>query len=135
MLEQEHVEIINKISKTLSRFQEIDLGYVHGSFLKNTFRDIDVAVYVSKSFEPYERFKFAMRVGRELEKALEHRYEFDVRLLNDASLSYQYEAIKGYAVFSRDEAMRINYETQVLSEYLDYKDTSDWLDLAFLAGI
>jgi hypothetical protein len=37
--------------------------------------------------------------------------------------------------FSRDEKKRIKYEAMVLSSYLDYKETSDWLDREFLAKV
>jgi hypothetical protein len=51
-------------------------------------------------------------------------------------MAFQYEIIKtGKVVFARDEAKRIRYEAQVLSSYLDYKETSDWLDREFLAKV
>jgi len=31
--------------------------------------------------------------------------------------------------------MRKRYEAEVLSRYLDYKETSDWLDRKFLAKV
>ena len=78
--------------------------------------------------------KFAMRIGRELERAFKHSFEFDVKILNLSPIYFQHEVVKnGRVVFSRDEAKRIEYEAEVLSNYLDYKDTLEWFDKEFLA--
>lgn len=63
-------EILQKIDEVLSRFEEIEIGYVFGIFLKGELEDIDVALLVSKSFSSYEGMKFAMKVGREIENPL-----------------------------------------------------------------
>ena len=128
-------EIGKKAKGVLTRFQEVEFAYFFGSFLKNGFfSDIDMALHVSSDFSPYEQVKFSSIVGRKLEEAIKPRYEFDVKILNHAPLSFQYGVIKtGEIAFSRDEVKRIRYETKVLSRYLDYKETSDWLDRKFLA--
>ena len=130
-------EIGNKVREVLSKFQEIEFAYCFGSMLKNdTFNDIDVALHVSVDFSPYERVKFSLLVGRELEKAIKPRYEFDVRVLNQSPLYFQYEVIKtGKIIFSRDKVKRVRHETQILSDYLDYRETSNWLDKEFLVRV
>ena len=130
-------EITRKIEKVLDSFQEIEFAYLFGSFLeRGVFSDVDIALYVSKNFSPYEKMKFSLNIGRGLERAIKPRCEFDIRILNHAPLAFQYEVIKtGKVVFSRDEAKRIRYEAHLLSTYLDYKGTSDWLDREFLAKV
>jgi hypothetical protein len=55
---------------------------------------------------------------------------------NQAPIVFQYEIIKpGKVIFSRDEKKRIMYEAMMLSSYLDYKETSDWLDREFLVKL
>jgi len=133
--------IAGEIEGVLNRFQEIEFAYLFGSFIdieRDVFRDIDVAIYVSSvsSFSAYEKMKLSLKIGRELEKVIRPRYEFDVKILNYAPILFQYEVIKtGKVVFSRDEVDRIRYEAKVISSYLDYKETSDWLDSEFLAGL
>ena len=133
--------IAGEIEGVLNRFQEIEFAYLFGSFIdieRDVFRDIDVAIYVSSvsPFSAYEKMKFSLKIGRELEKVIRPRYEFDVKILNYAPILFQYEVIKtGKVVFSRDEVDRIRYEAKVISSYLDYKETSDWLDSEFLAGL
>jgi hypothetical protein len=130
-------EIARKIEGVLNRFQEIEFAYLFGSFLEsNAFNDIDVALYISEDLSPYKGVRFALKMERELEKAIEPRYKFDVKILNHAPIAFQYEVIKaGNVLFSGDEVKRIRYEIQVLSSYLDYKETSDWLDKEFLAKV
>ncbi|ATZ61211.2 MAG: hypothetical protein DDT40_00306 [candidate division WS2 bacterium] len=134
VLEKE--EVLQKIGEVLSGFEEIDIGYVFGSFLKGEFEDIDVALLVSKSPSPYESMKFAMKVGREVERTLKYSFEIDVKILNSSPTYFQYEVIKnGKVVFCKDETKRIRYEAKVLSNYLDYKDTLDWIDKKLLARV
>lgn len=75
-------------------------------------------------------------MGRAIEKKIEPRCVFDTKILNHAPIVVHYEIIKtGKVVFSRDEVKRIRYEAMVLSTYLDYRETSDWLDGEFLATV
>jgi len=146
---QDKESILRDIAKVLARFEEIDpakageippcgieLGYVYGSFLeREDFRDIDIALYLSeKVSDPYDQLKFAMKVGRELERAITPRYEFDVRILGISPITFQHEVLKkGKPVYCRDEAKRIRYEAQVLSEYLDYREVLEWFDEKFIS--
>ncbi len=97
---------------------------------------MDIALYLSKDLRPYKELKFSLKMERAIEKEIEPRCEFDAKILNHAPIIFQYEIIKtGTVVFSRAETKRINYEVMVLSSYLDYKGTSDWLDREFLARV
>lgn len=126
-------EILQRTGEVLSRFEEIEVGYIFGSYLRGEFEDVDVALLLSKSLPPYESIKLAMHVGRELERALKYAYEFDVKILNHSPNYFQYEVIKnGKVVFFRDEVKRIEYETNVISNYLDYSDTLEWFNRKLL---
>lgn len=129
-------EILKNIAEVLSQFREVVVGYVFGSLLPNEkFEDIDVGLLLAEPLSPYQGMKFAMRVARELERAVKPRYEFDVKILNLSPIHFQYQVIKGEAVFSRDEINRIRYEAGVLSDYLDYRDAADWLDQEFIVRV
>jgi uncharacterized protein len=119
----------------LDGFQEIDLAYVFGSFLeRDDFHDIDVAILLCKEQSPYQRFKLAQRIAGHLEKGIEPRVNFDVRILNYSPVYFQYEVIsKGIVVLERDRERRVDYEALLISEYLDLKYMYDFLDQAFLA--
>lgn len=115
---------LHKIEDILSKFDEIEFAYVFGSFVESeSFEDIDVALFVCRDMKPYKRLKFSMNVAREI----------DVKVLNYVPINFQYEVIKtGIAVFSRNEANRIRYESHTISQYLDYEETSTWFDKKFL---
>jgi len=119
----------------LDGFEEIDLAYVFGSFLeRDDFHDIDVAIHLCKEQSPYQRFKLAQRVAGYLEKGIEPRVSFDVRTLNYAPAYFQYEVIsKGIIVLERDRERRVDYEADLISEYLDLKYMYELFDQAFLA--
>ena len=119
----------------LNGFEEIDLAYVFGSFLeRDDFHDIDIAIHLCKEQLPYQRFKLAQKVARSLEHGVQPRVDFDVRILNNAPTYFQYEVIsKGVVVLERDRERRVDYEADLISEYLDLKYMYDLFDQAFLA--
>lgn len=133
----DRARVFEKVAEGLESFVEIEFAYCFGSFIQGeTFNDIDIALHLSTDMSSYQELKFASRVGRELEKVLGYEFEFDVKILNRAPLNFQYRVIDtGKLIFCRDEVKRIRYEAHMLSKYLDYKVTSDWLDRKFLARV
>lgn len=128
-------EVVEKIAEVLSTFEEIEVGYVFGSFLKAAFEDIDIAILTSSPSPPYKAMKFAMKVGREIERALKYNFEIDVKILTNSPIYFQYRVIKnGETIFCRDEKKRTRYEADVLSRYLDYEDTLAWYNKKLLGG-
>jgi predicted nucleotidyltransferase len=126
-----------EIGKIVAELKEVDVAYIFGSFLDNDeFNDIDVALLVSEELgmDSYKSLKFSLKVAGELERKIKPRFEFDVRILNTASVEFQFEVIrKGHVIFSRDESTRIDYESEAISTYLDLKCMYDFLDKEFLA--
>jgi len=127
--------ILAEIGRIVSKFEEIDASYVFGSFLKaDKFNDIDVALLISDDLPPYERLKFELKVAGELERNINPRIQFDVKILNYSPVYFQYETVKtGKAVFVRDQDKRVEYEAHLISTYLDLKEMYDCLDKQFLA--
>jgi len=57
-------KILHKITETLAKCIEVDLVYALGSFLeRDDFNSFKVSA-------PYERFEFAMRISREIERGM-----------------------------------------------------------------
>jgi predicted nucleotidyltransferase len=130
-------EVIKKIGEVISGFDDVDIAYIFGSFLeREKFNDIDIALVLSKELDPYERFKYTMEIARELEKNIKPRFEFDVKILNYSTVEFQHEVLKkGKVVFGKAENKRIEYESRLLSTYLDFKGMYEFLDKKFLARI
>jgi predicted nucleotidyltransferase len=123
------------INRILAGLKEVNTAYIFGSFLeKEYFNDIDVALLLSESLDPYKSLKFSLKVAGELERQIKPRFEFDVKILNSSPIEFQFEVIqKGQTIFSRDESSRIDYESEVISAYLDLKYMYDLIDKEFLA--
>lgn len=130
-------EIKRKIGEAISRFEDIDIAYIFGSFLESEkFNDIDVAIVLTRELNAYKRFKFAMGIASELEKEIKPRFEFDIKILNYSPVEFQHEVLKkGIVIFKRDENRRIEYEATLISTYLDLKYMYEFLDNKFLARV
>ncbi|MCE7698591.1 MAG: nucleotidyltransferase domain-containing protein [Methanobacterium paludis] len=50
--------------------KEILFAYLHGSFLQNLFRDVDLAIYVDQDIGRKEAFHFELALERELDEHL-----------------------------------------------------------------
>ena len=125
------------ISRILAGLKEVNTVSIFGSFLeKEDFNDIDVALLLSESLDSYKSLKFSLKVAGELERQIKPRFEFDVKILNNSPIELQFEVIKkGRVIFSRDESSRIDYESEVISTYLDLKYMYDLIDKEFLARV
>ena len=128
-------KLIDEIKKLVSKYDIIDIAYIFGSFIKEEdFNDIDIALIISKKLKPYERYKFKMMIARKLEEQVKPRIEFDVKLLNYSPIEFQYEVIKtGKPIFIRNKDIEVEYESKVIIDYLDFKDTIKIVDKKFLA--
>ena len=130
---EEKEEVIRTIQAILAGFDEIEAGYIFGSFCREDFGDVDVAVLVTGKPGTREALRLRARIEREVERGTGYRFWVDAKILNTAPISLQYEVIKsGRPVYARDRGARIQYEAGVLSLYLDYAETLDWFDRALL---
>jgi uncharacterized protein len=123
------------IVTVVARLKNVDVAYIFGSFLEGEeFNDIDIALLLSEDLDSYKGLKFSLKVAGELERQVKPRFEFDIKILNNAPVEFQFEVIKkGSVIFSRDETRRVDYEFEVISTYLDLKYMYDFLDKKFLA--
>lgn len=131
----DRITILAEIGGILSKFEEIDASYVFGSFLKtDRFNDVDVALLISDDLPPYEKLKFELKVAGELERNINPRVQFDVKILNYSPIYFQYEVVKnGVAAYVKDQGKRVEYEAHLVSTYLDLKEMYDFMDKEFLA--
>ncbi len=117
-----------KVFKVLREALEKEYGlcvaYVHGSFVESgLFRDIDVALY----YHPTPEFNLLDR-ELDMEVALEEalieagfRIPVDVRIVNQAPLSFRYGVIKdGELLLVRNDDRRVDFEVLTLSKYFDF---------------
>jgi len=113
--EHEKGRIKRIIKEFLMGRKEVLFAYLHGSFLSGPFRDIDIAVYTDGERDVF----YELELERELEERL--GFPVDVRVLNNAPISFRFKVLKGELLFSRDEEKRCEFESKTLAEYHDFK--------------
>lgn len=106
--------------------KEVMVAYLYGSVVsQETFHDVDVAILCEPSFcHSLEAFSRVLRWGSEAEKLLHPRRPLDLRLLNEAPVSFQHEVIRtGVVIFERNRDERVIFEAQVMTLYMDFLPT------------
>jgi len=108
------------VTDLLQREDKVRFAYLHGSFLKGEFNDIDLAVYLKEGMSEKEILEFELSEGSELSKEL--GFEIDLRVLNGRKIVFLHQVLRnGKLLFCRDERKRVEFETEVYRRYLDIK--------------
>jgi hypothetical protein len=112
-------EIREILRSLLSARPEIIFSYLHGSFGDvGPFADIDLAVYVDIIPESHLGYELALETA--CMRAI-GTCAVDVRILNDAPLSFKYNVVKsGVPFVVRDNAARVEFQEHVTGRYLDF---------------
>ncbi len=115
--EEERRKLIEDLRAKLEVYEDIVFAYVHGSFLRGRFRDVDVAIWIRGG--KVEAFHYTVEVSSELSK----EFPVDLHVLNEAPVPFQYHVFtKGRLLFSRDERARSEAVDRALKVYLDFRE-------------
>ena len=119
LADDERVRIMQKVAAALRVHQEIMFAYVHGSFVEGPFHDMDVAVYLAPAAVVQDRLRgYESDLASELERQV--RMPVDVRLLNDAPLSFRYHVLKGRPLMVKDPDVLDEFRARTWDDYLDF---------------
>lgn len=102
---------------------EEGLRYLRGEniIIDDRLTDIDVGVVFKESLPPPEkRYKLYSSVFNEFEE-LFRPLPLDLVFLEEGHSVFQGEALKGYCVYSIDEAFKENYEEMILRRAADFR--------------
>jgi predicted nucleotidyltransferase len=127
-----------KIAKFFRDIEAAELVYLFGSFLsRDDCSDIDVGVlFEEHAFQDGGGSVSELDLEGRLEKALGYRKTVDLKLLRGMPVDFLHEVVKeGQIVFCRSELERVEFETRILEEYLDFRETSLFLDKKFLEKV
>ncbi|MDI6781751.1 MAG: nucleotidyltransferase domain-containing protein [bacterium] len=93
---------------------------VHGSFLtQERFNDIDIAVYIDENVvNEVVVVELEIDMGLEIEREI--NIPVDIKFLNFAPLSFQYQASCGHLLFSNDDDQREEFLCNTWSQYFDF---------------
>jgi predicted nucleotidyltransferase len=117
MEERDH--LITRVKALLHGRTEVLVALLHGSFLTGgEFRDVDLALYLGPEIRG-ETFR-----DYELEQGVRWSAEvgvpIDVRVLNDAPLTFRHHALKGTVLLARDEDFVDELRARTWDEYCDF---------------
>jgi predicted nucleotidyltransferase len=114
-----------KLAEILSAEPAVEMAYLYGSFatgLATQHSDIDIGVLVKPKYASVVDFKFESSLAEKSEGILESHKEVDLRVINKAPLHFQYQVIKpGMVLYAANDKNRVEFETYVISRYLDMK--------------
>ncbi len=119
---------MNKSDEELSHFlaeqREVLFAYRHGSSLdQEYFNDIDAAVFLDeKTLAGLDACEYETSLSLALQNKI--GYPVDVKIINQAPLSFRYQSTKGILLFSKDEAARENFLCRTWMEYFDFQQAA-----------
>jgi predicted nucleotidyltransferase len=119
--EPDREQLRSRLAQALDAHPEILVAVLHGSFVRGEpFRDVDVAVWLNPlRLSKDARFRLALELSVQLRLTL--GFPVDVRVLNDAPLSFRYHALRGSSLLVRDEELLAELRTRTWDEYLDFQ--------------
>ncbi|HLX57721.1 MAG TPA: HepT-like ribonuclease domain-containing protein [Ktedonobacteraceae bacterium] len=103
----------------------VNAAYLAGSLSNRTsfghLTDVDIAILLMEQIKSDQFLDYQLYFFSELAKRLDSD-NIDVVILNQASLLLKLQVIKyGQILFSRDEKLRVSFETKAVMDYLDFK--------------
>ncbi len=113
-------EIEPALRAVLSERPEIVFAYLFGSAAESdSFRDIDVGLYLALDRITVDPFQYSLRMSAELVTLTGSRV--DVVLMNTAPDHLIHRITKGLLLVDRDEDVRINFITISWSRFFDFE--------------
>lgn len=117
--EPEKQLIIERISSQLKEYRNIIFAYMFGSFVsQKKFSDIDIGIFVSHESNT-NSLNFELKIEKKIQSLV--HLPVDVRVVNNAPLSFVYHVIKE-GILIKDEApsQRADFEGLIFKKYLDW---------------
>lgn len=117
---EQRERLTQQLKDLLQPRPEILLAVLHGSFVTGgPFRDLDLALFLDSDALGREAFR-----DYELEQGVRWSIDLglpvDVRLLNDAPVTFRYHALKGEVLLVRQSELLDDLRAKSWDEYCDF---------------
>jgi len=114
-------DTLKETRRVLNARPEIAYAYVFGSFVdEETFRDLDLAIYVDPTNKLVHRLFYDIELSNQLEQLLE--LPVDVIVLNRAAPLMVYRASQGLLIKNDDDNTRVDFISTKWRLYWDFRD-------------
>lgn len=118
--EAEKIRVTHLLGRLLDQRSEIRFACLHGSFVeRNKFRDVDLAVWLDPARLSQKRvvdYEFDLSAWLERQIPL----PVDVKVLNEAPLSFRFAATRGAPLLVRDEEEWFAFRERTWRDYFDF---------------
>ncbi len=112
--------LLDNVKRYLENDPTVKFAYLFGSHARSNsgpLSDIDVAVYLDNRFD---FFAYRLRLMEGISRQIKGK-SFDLIVLNNAPQTLKYEIIKEGKVLIENKLKRIEFETRVIRDYLDFE--------------
>jgi predicted nucleotidyltransferase len=117
---KERIELLKSV---IREHEEVIIAYLYGSAVQGNLRadsDIDIGILLVDDAVPDHLY--AIKMAGEIRSRCRLDMEVDVRILNRRPIRFLHQVLRyGEIVFVRDERKRVDFETDVIKAYLDFK--------------
>lgn len=131
-------KIIFQLKDFLRAENNIVCIYLYGSYAKGTATkqsDVDLAVLFKPQYGGQLMTEQEINLATRIQRIIKG-IEVEVKILNSAPLFFQYKVISsGQLIFCSDNLERIEYETELMSRYFDFKPLLDYYNKCMYANI
>ena len=114
---EQREDVLEKLRAGLERVSELRFAYVYGSVLESDrIHDVDVGVYLDETAIA-QQMNLVDALSVTLSTAV--GLPVDIRVLNEAPLSFLYHVLRGRLLLCRDESFLTDMLEEVPRRYLD----------------
>ncbi|MCB2218623.1 MAG: nucleotidyltransferase domain-containing protein [Desulfobulbaceae bacterium] len=117
-------QLCTTITDAINGDPQVLFAFLHGSFLETDlpFHDIDLGVFL---YEPdkLQRVDYAARLSQLL--SAKTALPVDVKVLNDAPLTFCYHVIRGTLLDNKDDELCCRFMEDTMRAYFDIKPILD----------
>ena len=115
--DEDRTRIVARLAAAFAREPNIAFAYLYGSFVDDeAFHDVDIGIYVSRGSLSQDTM-YVLDLTQRLAGLLP--FPLDVRILNDAPVSFLYHVLKGRPIHIKDDEVLTNLMEQTVRQYLD----------------
>jgi predicted nucleotidyltransferase len=111
-------------------------AYLYGSYARgdvHPFSDVDIGIYLEK-MTPGEALNNELSLALEFDDILGSKTNVDVRSINTMPLMIKGNIVtEGILLYSRDDAVRVEFETNVRKKYFDFRRFINRYQKAYLS--